>query len=262
MYRHYIDVFLEQYNWIREKLSIDKGRDEYAARVLDNLLKNTNPKPDAIYEMISGRNAVVFGAGPSLLEHIRKLYDALISSTNTVIIAADGATQAFLELGLAPDIIVTDLDGDYKSIEESCTRRSLVLVHAHGDNIDRLYTYVPRLLSRCRDRVIGTTQTKPYGRIYNFGGFTDGDRGVYLAVFNNAERVLLAGMDLGIRIGRYSGRKTLDPVAYYRKLVKFEIAYKLLSWISCNVKPLYTLNPGVAECSVYVSPETARIIIR
>ena len=35
--------------------------------------------------------------------------------------------------------------------------------------------------------VVGTTQTEEFGKMKNFGGFTDGDRCVFLAEFFNAD---------------------------------------------------------------------------
>jgi len=52
---------------------------------------------------------------------------------------------------------------------------------------------------------IGTTQLKPFGKLHNFGGFTDGDRAVCLAEHFKAGLIILAGMDFEGEIGEYSG---------------------------------------------------------
>ena len=65
-----------------------------------------------------------------------------------------------------------------------------MVVHAHGDNMEALGKEVPRL-----KRVIGTTQSKPLKNVYNFGGFTDGDRGVFLAKEMGARSITLIGFD-------------------------------------------------------------------
>jgi uncharacterized Rossmann fold enzyme len=44
----------------------------------------------------------------------------------------------------------------------------------------------------------------PVENVYNFGGFTDGDRCVFLAEEFRAREILLIGMELGDRIGKYS----------------------------------------------------------
>jgi uncharacterized Rossmann fold enzyme len=65
-----------------------------------------------------------------------------------------------------------------------------MVVHAHGDNVDALSEEVPRL-----KRVVGTTQSKPLDNVYNFGGFTDGDRCVFLAQEFGARSITLIGFD-------------------------------------------------------------------
>ena len=72
----------------------------------------------------------------------------------------------------------------------ACSRGSIVLIHAHGDNRDKLEKYVPRFR-----RFIATTQARPFDRVYNFGGFSDGDRCVFVAKEFEAERIRLAGFD-------------------------------------------------------------------
>jgi len=49
---------------------------------------------------------------------------------------------------------------------------------------------VPRLR-----KVIGTTQSRPTNGLYNFGGFTDGDRAVFLAKHLDALKIILIGFD-------------------------------------------------------------------
>jgi len=67
---------------------------------------------------------------------------------------------------------------------------AIMVVHAHGDNIDALGEELPRL-----KRVIGTTQSKPLPNVHNFGGFSDGDRSVFLANEMGAKTITLIGFD-------------------------------------------------------------------
>ena len=69
-------------------------------------------------------------------------------------------------------------------------RGSAVVVHAHGDNMAALKEYVPWLR-----RVLGTTQAEPIEGIYNFGGFSDGDRCVFLARRFGAAKIKIIGFD-------------------------------------------------------------------
>ncbi len=60
---------------------------------------------------------------------------------------------------------------------------SIVVFHAHGDNMSKLREYVPQLM-----KIIGTTPSRPPYGLHNFGGFTDGDRCVFLAKYLGAFR--------------------------------------------------------------------------
>jgi uncharacterized Rossmann fold enzyme len=79
---------------------------------------------------------------------------------------------------------------------------AVMVVHAHGDNIDLLKKLVPKF-----KKLIATTQVMPLENVYNFGGFTDGDRCVFLAEEFGAKKIVLIGMDFGNSIGPYSKEK-------------------------------------------------------
>ena len=142
-------------------------------------------------------------------------------------IVADGATKAIIENGLKPDIVVTDLDGDIKSLKKAGRTKTIMVVHAHGDNSERIN--LVKYFKNC----IGTTQAKPIGIIKNFGGFTDGDRCVFLANHFKAKKIILLGMDFGTRIGKYSKNK-VDNRAI--KIAKLHRGKKLLEWFALKSK--------------------------
>ena len=127
-------------------------------------------------------------------------------------IVADGATQALLENNIIPDIIVTDLDGNMEYLKRSSESKSIMIVHAHGDNIRKLPYAI--LFRYC----IGTTEDKPFGKIKNFGGFTDGDRCVFLANHFKASKIILIGMDFGTHIGKYSKEGEYNKSIKIKKL--------------------------------------------
>jgi uncharacterized Rossmann fold enzyme len=87
------------------------------------------------------------------------------------------------------DMVVSDLDGPIERIIEE--KKSIKVIHAHGDNIDKLRKYVP-LLSGI---VLGTTQSIPLHNVRNIGGFTDGDRSVIMATILGAKKVYIHGFD-------------------------------------------------------------------
>ncbi|EPA06654.1 hypothetical protein BG20_I2575 [Candidatus Nitrosarchaeum limnium BG20] len=138
-------------------------------------------------------------------------------------IVADSAVKVLVENGINPDIIVTDLDGDKESLIKVGKTDSIFVVHAHGDNIVRLN------LAANFKNYVGTTQSKPFKKIQNFGGFTDGDRAVFLASHFEAKKIILFGMDFGEKIGIYSKTKVNDRNTKLKKLRK---AKSLLEWLA------------------------------
>ncbi|PIU13354.1 MAG: 6-hydroxymethyl-7,8-dihydropterin pyrophosphokinase, partial [Hadesarchaea archaeon CG08_land_8_20_14_0_20_51_8] len=206
------------YDGIVRRLNLDIAADEAAAKILNDIL----PKPEIekLTSLVKEKECIVLGAGPSLDDDIEKLERA--GFLNKTLIAADGATSAVLEYR-NPKIIVTDLDGVVKDQLEAWQRGSWIVVHAHGDNIAQIRKIVPKL----KERVVGTTQVEPFGKLYNFGGFTDGDRAAFIAHELGASKIYLAGMDLGSKIGRHSGDKDVK-----RKLIKLKICRELLAWLA------------------------------
>ncbi|MBN2251011.1 MAG: DUF115 domain-containing protein [Candidatus Altiarchaeota archaeon] len=208
------------YEEISGILGLDREADRKAAEVLDDLLavKEDDPYP-RLERLLAGRIAYVYGAGPSLREDLKRIVERrLHKSKHVVSIAADGAGKALIERGIVPDIQVTDLDGFPESILEIDAGGAITVVHAHGGNIKRLEEIVPGLAN-----VVGTVQVRPFGRLRNFGGFTDGDRCVYLADHFGPDHIVLAGMDYGTRAGEYSG--SYDPG---NKIKKLTIGKKLI----------------------------------
>lgn len=171
------------YKEIIEDLGYDEESDRDAATILSESLRNPISL-DKLREAIEGEDVIVCGNAPSLHEEIRK------EDIESTYIAADGATSILLYNGIIPRVIVTDLDGTIGDILYADKLGSIVVVHAHGDNIDMLRKVVPLL-----HNIIGTTQTKPFDDIYNFGGFTDGDRCVFIAKTFDVNSIKLIGFD-------------------------------------------------------------------
>ena len=67
------------------------------------------------------------------------------------------------------------------------------------------------------------------GNIHNFGGFTDGDRCVFLANRFKAKKIILFGMDFGTTIGEYSKYVVTNKTMKIRKLHRGK---KLLEWLA------------------------------
>lgn len=203
------------YQEILEDFGFSKERDEEAAEILSPMLPPSEPILREVCARISGRNVVVCGNAPSLSEDIKNLQRSS-EKGDCVFIAADGAAAVLLKDGIVPDIIVTDLDGPFPEIRRAHDLGSLVVVHAHGDNLDALRRYVPHL-----KRIIGTTQSRPLENVYNFGGFTDGDRCVFLAKAFGAASIKLAGFDFDDE--RVTPRKK-KKLAWAKRLIGIALA--------------------------------------
>ena len=207
---------------IRKEFGYKEIDDLHSAQKLNSFLKKKFLKKE-FQELISGKVVFVIGAGPSLsksLSYIKRC-------KNVTKIVADGAVQALLEKNIMPDILVTDLDGDLKSIKKIGKTKTPIIVHAHGDNSDRLQ------MVKNFSNVSGTTQTNRFGKIENFGGFTDGDRCVFLGEFFGAKKIVLIGMDFGQEIGKYSKQKVTNRKI---KLKKLKFGKKILEWFASKSK--------------------------
>ena len=100
---------------------------------LDSILKKTDTIKK-IRKLIEGKTIFVIGSGPSLSSAIPKLKKL----EKSIKIAADSSLKPLVDNGIIPDIIVTDLDGDVKTLEKIGKTNSIFVVHAHGDNIEKL----------------------------------------------------------------------------------------------------------------------------
>jgi uncharacterized Rossmann fold enzyme len=230
-----IDTWFSWYDDILKEFGFKREDDEKSAEILNGLLDEYNSS--CIAETNIKANVIVFGAGPSLKRNVTELkeLDVLeeLDLNKFTLIAADGATTALLEENIIPDIVVTDLDGKMDDIIEANKEGAILVVHAHGNNMDKIKEYVPKL-----KRVLGTTQSVPLENVYNFGGFTDGDRCIFLAIELGARFILLAGMDFGDIVTKYS-RPDLEESegkADKIKQMKLSFAKKLTQWAAENEK--------------------------
>jgi len=174
------------YEEILDDFGFDRTRDERSARFLDaQLEKSGSVEPEFFDGFIRERDVLVCGKAPTLESEL-----VGVDTTPCVVIAADGATSTLLKLGMMPDVIVTDLDGDIVDLQEANRRGSYMVIHAHGDNIDLVKRMAPMF-----ERVMGTTQASPTTYLHNFGGFTDGDRAVFFALHFQPSSVTLVGFD-------------------------------------------------------------------
>jgi hypothetical protein len=173
------------YEEILKDFGFNRAENDRSARILCDTIKDRSVGLDELEKIISGEDVLVCGDAPTLREDLRS-----IELSDFKIIAADGATSTILMEGVFPDVIVTDLDGTIGDIIYANRMGSILVVLGHGDNIEAVKKVVPNL-----SRLLGTTHGAPFDQIYNFGGFTDGDRAVFLADALGARRITLLGFD-------------------------------------------------------------------
>lgn len=231
-----INEWEEWYEEILNTFGFLREDDEKTADLLDEILEDHGFLAiDEFYDEIMLKKGytdkfIVFGAGPSLKEHIRFLKENYDLS-KYMLVSADGATTALLEEDVVPDIVATDLDGKMSDLLTANSLGSYFVIHAHGNNEDLIDLWTTSF-----KKILGTTQSIPVGNLYNFGGFTDGDRAMFFAVELGAREMVLAGMDFGTVVTKYS-RPNIEGEtgpADEIKTKKLIFAERLLNWIKEN----------------------------
>jgi len=203
---HWSPKYLE----VVRSLDLNMAEDRKATIILDKIIKNDDIA--RVKALIEGRPVMIYGCGPSLENDLNKIWEAGLHN-RFINVAVDGAVKALLEYNIVPHINVTDLDGDIASIVKANQLGSLTMVHAHSQSIRTILKVMPYL----KGSVFGTTHSQPTEKVLNFGGFTDGDRAVYIVEHFKPAYIVLAGMDFGSVIGVYSG--TFDPIRKHRGLM-------------------------------------------
>ncbi len=193
-------------------------------------------------------NAVlVCGAGDSL-ERVINLFNGDITSfiSKHFVISADSATTILREYGYLPNLVLTDLDGDWEVLQEVTSKHIPFVIHAHGDNVEKFEEWFSEQTESLR--FIPSVQTevvKPY--LSNFAGFTDGDRSVWMALSLGFSTIKIMGFDLNGKIGRASFtpyKNTKDYIAF--KLKKLSIAKQFLEMAAIEYSGIkfYNIQPS------------------
>jgi len=169
------------YTKILEYFGFLRSEDEAAAELLADLA--TRDDLELLTYLCRGRPVTVCGNAPGLSRELDRI--------TGVVFAADGAAAVLAAHGIRPDAVFTDLDGATDAFVEMNRSGTIMVVHAHGDNMPLLRHWVPRLCGP----MVATTQSRPIPRVYNFGGFSDGDRAVFAAHELGAREVSIIGFD-------------------------------------------------------------------
>ena len=196
------------YEEILKDFGFSREKDEAVAVELEKLLGGNRVPDSGLRKIIRGKEVTVAGNGPNVAQEI--------GEARGVLITADEATSVALEKGLLPAILVTDLDGTVTDQVKANVEGTIAVIHGHGDNGTAVREWAPRFSGA----TMATTQSRPFGGLRNFGGFTDGDRAVFLADHFGAARIRLVGFDF-----EHPNAKDLDRRTKQRKL---DWAYILL----------------------------------
>lgn len=203
----------------------DFGFDRAADRAARDLLADLTTPFDVgrLEPKLAGKHVAVAGGATGVAEDVAEL-DAV-----DTIIAASVAAGSLRASGIEVDLMVTDLDKTPAVVRTLAEAGVPIAIHAHGDNVRLLRNQVPDLPT---EAVLPTTQTEPIGPVRNFGGFTDGDRGAFLADHFGAARLSFPGWDLD------------DPSVGSQKRRKLEWAGRLLHWLEQRREERFELLDG------------------
>jgi uncharacterized Rossmann fold enzyme len=213
-------TWLPWYREICQHFGYDPERDYKSSSLLERLARQK--LPDLQFSKIFRSLEIsVIGNGPRLKE---------ILDTHTVKVpfVADSALPVFYKMVGPPPVIVTDLDGDQPLILRCQEEGSMLVVHAHGDNTDALEKIVPGIEAE----ILCTTQNFPFGNIYNFGGFTDGDRSAFLADHVQAKSIELVGFDFDSPVSKPGSNISVkkEKLQYARRLLRQLASDRRKTW--------------------------------
>ncbi len=195
-----LEEWLEIYREITSDFNFPPERDDESARLMHRLGRKKLLDCSVLERIISGKEVVVVGG--AVKDKVE----------GEVIITAGKAIMNWIKIsGRIPDIHVTDMEEPDEILIQLEESGAVLVLHAHGDNMERVKSVVPKVR-----KFIGTTQNMPFNRIYNFGGFTDGDRAALIAKRFNAKKVTLHGFEF--RAGGVKGKK----LRWARKILEIE----------------------------------------
>jgi len=212
------------YERILTDFGYSRAGDERARDLLADVL--TEPLFDLSTLDWSGQTVAVAGGADSLGDELDRARAA------DIVVAASVAADTLLEENIPVDCMVTDLDKTPETARKLAEDGTPVAIHAHGDNTDAIESYVPTVESSA---VIPTTQAAPVGPVYNFGGFTDGDRAAFLADALGGAELLFPGWDFE------------DDTVGAEKAKKLAWAERLLYWLEQRRGERFELLDGRRE---------------
>lgn len=176
-----LDEWLKVYEEILSDFNFARESDENSAKLIHDLGRGKLLDKEIIERVVKDRVVAIIGGA------VKSEIDVEVD----VIITAGKAILRWIELSdKTPNIHVTDMEEDLDVLLDLNKKGCILVLHAHGDNAERIRKIVPYI-----PRFVATTQSIPFNRVYNFGGFTDGDRAAIMAKELGARKVILHGFE-------------------------------------------------------------------
>ena len=241
--------FKDFYNKIIKDFKFDSQKDIFARDYLSSIiLQKKNWNLDAILSSFHNflktkKILLVYGCGVSLEITVNFLLKNNVNLNDDKIcnIAADGASRLLKEKKIRIGALFSDLDGITRN---EFIYPNFVIVHAHGDNIDKIKEFEKDILDF--NKIIFTCQVEPKSDIINPGGFTDGDRILFFlrSFLIPNQQIYLIGMDFMGIVGKYSKpqyQKNYKASEIKQKKLKY--AAFLFDWLDKFIKnDIYYIN--------------------
>jgi len=165
---------------ILNDFGFSEKEDRNSSILLHNLAGKKLLDKSILFQKINGKKVAIIGLGIEKNE-FNSIKEEIVITTGKALEKVRDFSPSFI-----PDIHVTDMEEDFSFLEKKC----ILVLHAHGDNKEKIKSVIPKV-----SRFVGTTQSKPFNKIYNFGGFTDGDRGALIAKEMGAKEIKLYGFN-------------------------------------------------------------------
>jgi len=173
------------YEQILSDFGYDRAEDELSVRVLKAVTMNSDLRSgDEVAEGL-GSTVTVVGNAPCLEDDLQR------TGVSGRVLCAGSAVGRLILTGIRPDMVFTDLDGDIEPQLEASSGGAVTFIHAHGDNSDLITSYAGLF----KGPVVLTTQSVPELTVFDYGGFTDGDRAYCYARHFGADDIRLVGFD-------------------------------------------------------------------
>lgn len=169
---------------ILDDFGFSREDDENSVRILKALTLSSDLRSGDEAAEALGDVVTVVGNAPCLEDDISK-------GIKGTVLCSGSAVCRLMAGGIVPDMIFTDLDGDIDAQMDASSKGAITFIHAHGDNSDLIMQYAGMF----KGPVVLTTQSTPEYTVFNYGGFTDGDRAYCFARHFGVRDIRLAGFD-------------------------------------------------------------------